>query len=126
MQPENLNKIYNAGQFFEPEEIPEGKLTPAKNKPNEKRKISVLRAFMDQPQEDPFKKKVDMLLEGVEPAFAKATAGKPASEETKMPDMENLESNGNCTVGPLEGEFDPKEFFSNDNKSVKLNVWSSF
>ena len=127
MPQENLNNIVHAGKFFEPEEIPEGKLIPAENKPSDvKRKISVLPAFMEQPQEDPIHEKVDTLLEGIEPAFAKATAGKPASEETKMPDTENMKSNGPVTVGPLEGEFDPNEFFSNDNKSVKLKVFDGF
>ena len=124
-QEKNINNIVHAGKFFEPEEILEQKPTP-ENKSTVKRKISVLPAFMEQSEENPFQKKVDILLEGIEPAFAKATAGKPASEETKMPDTENMESNGNCTVGPLEGEFDLKEFFSDDNKNVELDVWDSF
>ena len=122
-QEKNLNNIVHAGKFFEPEEIPEGKLTPAENKPSTvKRKISVLPAFMEQPQEDPIHEKVDTLLEGIEPVVAPATAG----EEEKAPDMENMESNGTCTVGPLEGEFDPNEFFSDDNKNVKMYVVSDF
>ena len=68
MENQNLNNIVHAGKFFEPEEeIPEGKLTPAENKPSDvKRKISVLPAFMEQPQEDPIHEKVDTLLEGIE------------------------------------------------------------
>ena len=83
-QEKNLNKIYNAGKFFEPEEIPEQKPTPTENKSPVKRKISVLPAFMEQPQEDPIHEKVEAVLKGVEPAVAPAMAGE--EEEKSIPD----------------------------------------
>jgi formylmethanofuran dehydrogenase subunit C len=66
MPQENLNKIYNAGKYFEPKLEQDPKPSPAENKPsNVKRKISVVKAFMPE-QEDPFKQKVEKVLEGVE------------------------------------------------------------
>ncbi|MFA5831520.1 MAG: hypothetical protein WC878_06860 [Candidatus Paceibacterota bacterium] len=118
--PQELNKIWNAGKLFEPKPEPE---QPAKQPESEpkpstvKRKKSVIGAFMDK-QEDPFKEKVEAVLKGIEEV-------KPEPAE-KAPDTENLESNGIVIVGPLEEEFDPKEFFSDDNKSAKLSVWDSF
>jgi hypothetical protein len=85
MPQENLNKIWNAGKYFEPKaEQPAKESNPDENKPsNVKRKISVVKAFMSE-QEDPFKKKVEAVLKGVEePASAPATADK---EEKPVPD----------------------------------------
>jgi formylmethanofuran dehydrogenase subunit C len=75
MPQENLNKIWNAGKYFEPKpEQPTKEPTPDETKPsNIKRKISVVKAFIPK-QEDPFKKKVEAVLKGVEPAPAPATA----------------------------------------------------
>ncbi|MFA5831765.1 MAG: hypothetical protein WC878_08135 [Candidatus Paceibacterota bacterium] len=116
--PQELNKIWNAGKLFEPK--PEQKPEPKPVEPNPstiKRKKSVIGAFMDK-QEDPFKKKVEAVLKGVEEVKLK-----PAE---KAPDTENLESNGIVVVGPLEEEFDPKEFFTDDNKSAQLFVFDGF
>jgi formylmethanofuran dehydrogenase subunit C len=75
MPQENLNKIWNAGKYFEQKpEQPTKEPTPDEIKPsNVKRKISVVKAFVPV-QEDPFKKKVEAVLKGVEPAPALATA----------------------------------------------------
>jgi hypothetical protein len=123
MPQENLNHIYNAGKYFEPEpeQTPKPNAVPETKPSNVKRKINVAKAFMPE-QEDPFKKKVEAVLKGIEP---ESTEGFGEAKE-KAPDTENLESNGNCAVGPLEGEFDPKEFFSDTNKNVKIWAGASF
>jgi len=97
MLQENLNKIYNAGKFFEPESEQNTKPTPDETKPsNVKRKISVVKAFIPE-QENPFKKKVDALLKGIEPASAPATAGK---EEKPVPaDAEVIVGTGQDDIG---------------------------
>ena len=87
MPQENLNKIWKAGKYFEPKpEQPTKEPTPDETKPsNIKRKISVVKAFIPT-QEDPFKKKVEAVLKGIEetePASAKAMAGE---EEKPVPD----------------------------------------
>jgi formylmethanofuran dehydrogenase subunit C len=98
MPQENLNNILHAGKFFEPKpEQPEKELNPDKNKPsNIKRKISVVKAFIPT-QEDPFKKKVEAVLKGVEPAPDPATAGK---EEKPIPtDAETIIGTGQDRIG---------------------------
>jgi len=95
MSQENLNEIYNAGKFFaEPEQNP--KPNPDETQPsNVKRKISVVKAFMPE-QEDPFKKKVEAVLKGTEPASAPITAG----EEKPIPaDMEVIVGRGKDFIG---------------------------
>jgi len=87
MPQENLNKIWNAGKYFEQKpEQSEKEPIPDETKPsNVKRKISVVKAFIPT-QEDSFKKKVEAVLKGIEetePASAPATAGK---EEKPVPD----------------------------------------
>ncbi|MFA5830746.1 MAG: hypothetical protein WC878_02845 [Candidatus Paceibacterota bacterium] len=119
--PQELNKIWNAGKLFEPKPESEQPAKQPESDPNPstvKRKKSVIGAFMDTPLEDPFKEKVEAVLKGIEEV-------KPEPAE-KAPDTENLESNGIVVVGPLEEEFYPKEFFSNDNKSAQLFVLNSF
>jgi hypothetical protein len=98
MPQENLNKIWNAGKLFEPKpEQPTKEPTPDETKPsNIKRKISVVKAFIPT-QEDPFKKKVEAVLKGVEPASAPATAGK---EEKPVPaDAEVIIVTGQDNIG---------------------------
>jgi len=98
MPQENLNKIWNAGKYFEPKpEQPTKEPTPDKNKPsNIKRKISVAKAFMPE-QEDPFKQKVKAVLKGIEPASAKAMAGE---EEKPVPaDAEVIVGTGQAYIG---------------------------
>jgi formylmethanofuran dehydrogenase subunit C len=85
MPQENLNKIWNAGKYFEPKpEQPTKEPTPDETQLSTvKRKINVAKAFMPK-QEDPFKKKVEAVLKGFEeePAFAPDTADK---EEKSVP-----------------------------------------
>jgi glutamate synthase domain-containing protein 3 len=101
MPQENLNKIWNAGKYFEPKpEQPTKEPTPDENKPsNIKRKISVVKAFMPE-QEDPFKKKVEAVLKGIEetePASTKAMAGE---EEKLVPaDAEVIIGKGQHRIG---------------------------
>jgi glutamate synthase domain-containing protein 3 len=101
MPQENLNKIYNAGKYFEPKpEQPIKEPTPDENKlSNVKRKINVAKAFMPT-QEDPFKKKVEAVLKGIEktePASAPATAGK---EEKFVPTaVEVIIGTGQAYIG---------------------------
>jgi glutamate synthase domain-containing protein 3 len=98
MPQENLNKIWNAGKYFEPKaEQPEKELNPDENKPsNVKRKISVAKAFMPT-QEDPFKKKVEAVLKGIEPASAPTAAGK---KEKPIPaDAEVIVGTGQDRIG---------------------------
>ena len=101
MPQENLNKIWNAGKYFEPKlEQPTKEPTPDENKlSNVKRKISVVKAFIPT-QEDPFKKKVEAVLKGVEetePASASATAGE---EEKPIPaDAEVVVGTGQNGIG---------------------------
>jgi len=98
MPQENLNKIWNAGKYFEQKaEQPTKEPTPDETKPsNVKRKISVVKAFMPQ-QEDPFRKKVEAVLKGIEPASAPATAGK---EEKPVPaDAELIVRKGQHEIG---------------------------
>ena len=86
MPQENLNKIYNAGKFFEQKPEPEQTPKPETKLSTVKRKINVAKAFVPQ-QEDPFKKKVEAVLKGIEPASAPATAGKeekPASADAEV------------------------------------------
>jgi len=78
MPQENLNKIWKAGKYFEqkpeqPAEQPVAEIKPS----NVKRKINVAKAFMPQ-QEDPFKKKVEAVLKGIE-----KTEPEPTKEEEK-------------------------------------------
>jgi len=101
MPQENINKIWNAGKYFEPKpEQPTKEPTPDENKPsNIKRKISVVKAFIPE-QEDPLKKKVEAVLKGVEetePASAKAMAGE---EEKPVPsDVEVIVGTGQSSIG---------------------------
>jgi formylmethanofuran dehydrogenase subunit C len=98
MPQENLNNILHAGKFFEPKpEQPEKELNPDKNKPsNVKRKISVVKAFMPE-KEDPFKKKVEAVLKGMEPASAPTAADK---EEKPIPaDAEVIVGTGQDDIG---------------------------
>ena len=78
MPQENLNKIWKAGKLFEepnPEQ-PTKEPIPDETKPsNVKRRINVAKAFVPQ-QEDPFKKKVEAVLKGIEP--------EPTKEEKKV------------------------------------------
>jgi hypothetical protein len=85
MPQENLNKIWNAGKYFEPKPEQNPKPTPDETQLSTvKRKINVAKAFVPQ-QEDPFRQKVEAVMKGIEeiePAFASATAGEeeePAS-----------------------------------------------
>jgi formylmethanofuran dehydrogenase subunit C len=84
MPQENLNKIWNAGKYFEPkQEQPTKEPIPDEIKPsNVKRRINVAKAFVPE-QENPFRQKVEAVLKGVEPASAPATADK---EEKPIPD----------------------------------------
>jgi hypothetical protein len=98
MPQENLNKIWKAGKLFEPkQEQPTKEPTPDETKPsNVKRKISVVKAFVPK-QEDPFKKKVEAVLKGIEPASASATAGE---EEKPIPaDAEVIVRTGQDNIG---------------------------
>jgi len=64
--PQELNKIWNAGKYFEPQPEQPEKQPESEPKPsNVKRKKSVIGAFIDKP-EDPFKEKVEAVLKGVE------------------------------------------------------------
>ena len=99
MPQENLNKIWKAGKLFEeakPEQ-PTKEPTPDETKPsNVKRKISVVGAFIEK-KEDPFKKKVEAVLRGVELASASATAGE---EEKPVPaDAEVVVGTGQDEIG---------------------------
>ena len=89
MPQENLNKIWNAGKYFEPESEENPKPTSDETKPsNVKRRINVAKAFVPQ-QEDPFRQKVEAVLKGIEPAFASAMAGeeeKPVPADTEVID----------------------------------------
>jgi len=101
MPQENLNKIWNAGKYFEPKPEQQTKEpTPAENKPsNIKRKINVAKAFIPT-QEDPFKKKVEAVLKGIEetePASAKAMAGK--KKKPVPADTEEFEGWGQDKIG---------------------------
>jgi len=98
MPQENLNKIYNAGKYFEQKpEQPTKEPTPDENKPsNVKRKISVVKAFIPE-QEDSFKKKVEAVLKGIEPASASATAGE--EEKTVPDDAEVVVGKGQNEIG---------------------------
>jgi glutamate synthase domain-containing protein 3 len=91
MPQENLNKIWNAGKYFEPKpEQPTKEPTPDENKPsNTKRKINVAKAFIPE-QEDPFKQKVEAVMKGIEeePATVSAMAGK--EEKSEPTDMETI------------------------------------
>jgi formylmethanofuran dehydrogenase subunit C len=98
MPQENLNKIWNAGKYFEPKaEQPTKEPTPDETKPsNVKRKISVAKAFMPT-QEDPFRKKVEAVLKGIEPAPALAVASK---EEKPIPaGAEEIVGKGQYDIG---------------------------
>jgi glutamate synthase domain-containing protein 3 len=99
MPQENLNKIWKAGKYFEPKpEQLTKEPTPDEIKPSTvKRKISVVKAFMPV-QEDPFKKKVEAVLKGIEePASAPATADK---EEKPVPDdAEVIVGTGQYNIG---------------------------
>jgi hypothetical protein len=98
MPQENLNKIWNAGKFFEPKpEQPTKEPTPDEIKPSTvKRKINVAKAFIPT-QEDPFKKKVEAVLKGIEPAFASAMAGE--EEKSEPTDMETIVGTGQNEIG---------------------------
>ncbi|MFA5831762.1 MAG: hypothetical protein WC878_08120 [Candidatus Paceibacterota bacterium] len=79
--PQELNKIWNAGKLFE--QKPEQPAKQPESEPNPstvKRKKSVIGAFMDK-QEDPFKEKVEKVLEGVEETNP---APEPVKEEEKL------------------------------------------
>jgi len=90
--PQELNKIWNAGKLFEPKpesEQPEKHPAPEIKPSNVKRKISVVGAFMPK-QEDPFKKKVEAVLKGIE----------PAKEEETIPDgVEVIVGTGQDYIG---------------------------
>ena len=88
MPQENLNKIWNAGKYFEPkQEQPTKEPIPDEIKPsNVKRRINVAKAFVPE-QENPFRQKVEAVLKGVEPASAPAMAGE---EEKSIPDEEEV------------------------------------
>jgi glutamate synthase domain-containing protein 3 len=101
MPQENLNKIWKAGKLFEepkPEQ-PTKEPTPDETKhSNVKRRINVAKAFMPT-QEDPFKKKVEAVMKGIEeePAPAPATVGK---EEKPVPDdVEVIDGTGQHYIG---------------------------
>jgi hypothetical protein len=99
MPQENLNKIWKAGKLFEepkPEQ-PTKEPMPETKPSNVKRKINVAKAFMPQ-QEDPFKKKVEAVMKGIEPASAPpATAGE---EEKPVPaDAEVIVGTGQDDIG---------------------------
>ena len=98
MPQENLNKIWNAGKFFEPKpEQPTKEPTPDETKPsNVKRKINVAKAFIPT-QEDPFKQKVEAVLKGIEPAFASAMAGE--EEKPILADAEVIVGTGQDYIG---------------------------
>jgi formylmethanofuran dehydrogenase subunit C len=100
MPQENLNKIWNAGKYFEPESEENPKPTPAEIKLSTvKRKINVAKAFVPQ-QEDPFKQKVEAVLKGIteEPASAPDTAGE---EEKSVPNdvAEVIVGTGQSEIG---------------------------
>jgi hypothetical protein len=91
MPQENLNKIWNAGKYFEQKPEQDLKPTPDETKPsNVKRKINVAKAFMPE-QEDPFKQKVKAVLKGIEetePASVPTAAGE--EEKTIPTDAEEV------------------------------------
>jgi hypothetical protein len=102
MPQENLNKIWKAGKLFEEPKLeqPAKEPIPDETKPqNVKRKINVAKAFIPT-QEDPFKKKVEAVLKGIEetePASAKAMAGE---EEKLVPDdAEVIVGTGQDNIG---------------------------
>jgi len=100
MPQENLNKIWNAGKYFEPKpEQPTKEPTPDETKlSNIKRKISVVKAFIPA-QEDSFKKKVEAVLKGIEePASADLGSGE-AKEKNIPADAEIVIGKGQNNIG---------------------------
>ena len=104
MPQENLNKIWNAGKYFEQKPEQDLKPTPDETKPsNVKRKINVAKAFMPE-QEDPFKKKVEAVLKGMEPASVPTAAGEeektiPTDEEEVIDEIRQNEIGKNLVAG---------------------------
>jgi formylmethanofuran dehydrogenase subunit C len=100
MENPNLNRIYNAGKFFEPkpEQATKEPISDETKPSNVKRKINVAKAFVPQ-QEDPFRQKVEAVMKGIteEPASAKAMAGK---EEKPVPaNAEVIDGTGQDGIG---------------------------
>jgi hypothetical protein len=99
MPQENLNKIWNAGKLFEPK--PEQDLKPTSDETklsNVKRKINVAKAFVPK-QEDPFKKKVEAVLKGIEePASADLGYGE-AKEKLIPSDAEVIDGMDQNKIG---------------------------
>ena len=120
MPQENLNKIWKAGKLFEepkPEQ-PTKEPTPDETKPsNVKRRINVAKAFIPT-QEDPFKKKVEAVLKGIEetePASASATAGE--EEKTVPTDAEVIVGKGQNYIG--EGLVTGKSIYVEGNAGYR-------
>jgi formylmethanofuran dehydrogenase subunit C len=96
MPQENLNKIWNAGKYFEPKPEENPKPVPETKPSNVKRRINVAKAFIPT-QEDPFKQKVEAVLKGMEPASAQTAAGE--EEKTIPADAEVIVGTGQNRIG---------------------------
>jgi len=98
MPQENLNKIWNAGKYFEePKSEQPSKQPESEPKPqNVKRKISVVKAFIPE-QENPFKKKVEAVLKGIGPASVHEPAGK--EKKSISADTEIIIGRGQDMIG---------------------------
>jgi hypothetical protein len=93
MPQENLNKIWNAGKYFEPKPEQNPKPTPDETQLSTvKRKINVAKAFIPT-QEDPFKQKVEAVLKGIEPASGEA------KEKSVSSDTEEIVGTGQDDIG---------------------------
>jgi len=99
MPQENLNKIWNAGKYFEPKQEENPKPTPEVTQPSTvKRKINVAKAFIPT-QEDPFKKKVEAVLKGVEPAPVRQPEDYGEAKEKQIPDDSWYVGRGQNDIG---------------------------
>jgi len=104
MPQENLNKIWNAGKYFEEPkaEQPTKEPTPDETKPsNVKRKINVAKAFIPM-QEDPFKQKVEAVMKGIEeiePASVRQSADYGEEEKPIPADAEVIIGKGQDEIG---------------------------
>ena len=100
MSEKNLNKIWNAGKYFEPKPEQNPKPTPDEIKPSTvKRKINVAKAFIPT-QEDPFKQKVEAVLKGIEPASVRQPADYGEAKEKPVPsDAEVIIGTGQDYIG---------------------------
>jgi len=100
MQEKNLNNIWNAGKYFEPQpEQPEKQPESEPKLSNVKRKKSVIGAFIDKP-EDPFKEKVEAVLKGIdEKELASAPATADEEEKPILADTGVIVGTGQHHIG---------------------------